>query len=109
MTRREPTLRRLPNEAELYWAPERAALAALDASLVLSIRALKAAHPMLADPDEAPGGDEPLLLLAVSLLATARSMHELIAGYDDLVEHITRVDSTADARAPRSLDDDMPF
>ena len=47
MNRREPTLGRLPTETELYWAPERAALAALDASLVLSIRALKAALPEL--------------------------------------------------------------
>lgn len=109
MSRREPTLRRLPDETELYWAPERAALAALDASLVLSIRALKAAHPMVEEPGEAPGSGEPLLLLVVSLLATARSLHELIAGYDDLVEYLTRVDSPVAARAPRSLDDDMPF
>ena len=109
MSRREPTLYRLPTETELFWAPERAALAALDASLVLSIRALKAAHPMLEDPDEAPNGNEPLLLLGGSLLATARSLHELIEGYDDLVERLTRLDSPAAARAPRSADEDIPF
>jgi hypothetical protein len=109
MSRPEPTLYRLPTETELFWAPERAALAALDASLVLSIRALKAAHPLLGDSDEAPNGNEPLLLLGESLLATARSLHELIEGYDDLVERLTRYDSSIAARAPRSPDDDIPF
>ncbi len=105
MSRREPTLARLPTETELYWAPERAALAALDVSLILSIRALKAAHPMLEDRDEAPDGHEPLLLLGESLLASARSLHELIGGYDDLVARLTRFDPDLAARAPRSADD----
>jgi hypothetical protein len=117
MSRREPTLASLPTETELFWAPERAILAALDVSLVLSIRALKAAHPMLEDPDEAPDGHEPLLLIGESLLATARSLHELIAGYDNLVGHLTRLDSSHAAAAPPTPasadctpeDDDIPF
>jgi len=111
MSRHEPTIACLPTETEIFWVPERAILAALDASLVLSIRALKAAHPMLEDPDEAPDGHEPLLLIGESLLATARSLHELIAGYDDLVEHLTRFDGDRAACAPRAHDpnDDIPF
>ena len=111
MSRREPTIACLPTQTELFWAPERAILAALDASLVLSIRALKAAHPMLEDPDEAPDGHEPLLLIGESILATARSLHELIAGYDDLAEQLTRLDGDLAARAPhvRDPDDDIPF
>lgn len=110
MSRREPTLACLPTTADLFWAPERAILAALDASLVLGIRALKAAHPMLEDA-EAPGGHEPLLLIGESIIATARSLHELIAGYEDLAEHLTRFDGDLAARAPRAHepDDDMPF
>jgi len=86
-------------------APERAVLAALDASLVLGIRALKAAHPMLEDPDEAPDGHEPVLLIGESILATARSLHELIAGYGDLVERLIRVDGGT-ARTSRGSDPD---
>ena len=111
MSRREPTIACLPTEAELFWAPERAILSALDASLVLGIRALKAAHPMLENPDEAPDGHEPILLIGESILATARSLHELIAGYDDLAEQLTRFDGDLAARAPgtRNPDDDIPF
>jgi hypothetical protein len=104
VSRRDPYLARLPTEMQIFWAPERAILAALDASLVLGIRALKVAHPMLEDPDEAPDGHEPVLLIGESILATARSLHELIAGYDQLVERLTRVGGGPTARAPGDSD-----
>ena len=113
--RREPTRASLPTTTDLFWAPERAILAALDASLVLGIRALKAAHPMLDDPDEVP--DQELLLLGESNLATARSLHELLAGYDVLVDRLTRLDNSYTVAASRTPapddctpdDDDIPF
>ena len=110
MTRRDPDLACLPTETEVFWAPERAILTALDASLVLAIRALKAAHPMLEDPDEAPDGYEPLLLLGESILATARGLHELVAAYHQLAGRLTRLDGGRPARAARDSDpdDDIP-
>ena len=116
MSRREPTLACLPTTTDLFWAPERAAIFGLDVSLVLAIRALKAAHPMLDDPGEAPD-HEPLLLIGESILATARSLHELIAGYDKLVDRLTRLDGSYAVAAPPTPapgdctpgDDDIPF
>jgi hypothetical protein len=90
MSRPQPRRTRLPTTQQLFWAPERAILCALDASLILAIRSLKAAHPMLDDPHEAPD-HEPMLSIAQSLLATARGLHELIVGYDDLADSLTRL------------------
>ncbi len=90
---------RLPTTLQLFWAPERAILCALDASLILAIRSLKAAHPMLDDPDQAPEY-EPILTIAQSLLATARGLHELIVGYDDLADRLTRLGSAHAPAAP---------
>ena len=98
MSRSEPTLDHLPTEAELFWAPERAALAALDASLILSIRALKVAHYSHDDPDDSTTV-QPILLLADSILASARSLHELLEGYQALVDRTTR-----SVCGPRSCD-----
>jgi hypothetical protein len=110
MSRHDPDLAGLPTQMEIFWAPERAVLAALDASLILGIRALKAAHPMLEDPDEAPDAHDPVLLIGESILATARSLHELIAGYDDLAGHLTRVDGgTARRSSGSDPDDDASF
>jgi hypothetical protein len=113
--KRVPTLTRLPTTTDLFWAPERAVLAALDASLILGIRALKAAHPMLDDPDQLPD-HQPLLLLGESILATARSLHELLAGYDALVDRLTRLDDSCPGSAPSTPapadytpDDDISF
>ena len=113
--RREPSRSCLPTTTDLFWAPERAILAALDASLLLGIRALQAAHPALDDPDEAP--NQELLLVGESILATARSLHELLVGYDNLAHHLTRLDySPAVAATPTPVpddctpdDDDIPF
>ena len=105
MSRREPDLARLPTEMQIFWAPECALLAALDAGLFLGIRALKAAHPMLEDPDETPGGDE-LLLIGESILATARSLRKLIADYEELVERLTRIEGDPTVRTTRDSDDE---
>ena len=116
MRRRELDFTRPPTTTDLFWAPERAAVFALDVSLVLAIRALKAAHPVLEDPDE-PMDQEPLLLIGESILATARSLHALLDGYQQLVEHLTRPavsysvempdEPTSRDDAPGSSDDDF--
>jgi hypothetical protein len=93
MSPRQPSHIRLPTRTQLFWAPERAILFALDASLIVAIRALKSAHPMLDDPEEKPD-HEPILSIAQTLLATARGLHELIVGYDDLADSLTRLDGS---------------
>ena len=93
---RRPSHTRLPTRTQLFWAPERAILFALDASLIVAMRALKAAHPMLDDPEEQPD-HEPILSIAQTLLATARGLHELIVGYDDLADSLTRLDGRTPA------------
>ena len=119
MSWREPTLGPLPSTPELSWTPECGILAALDASLVLTVRTLKAEHPTLDEPDERTG--EPLLLLAESILASAACLHELIAGYVSIAGCSARFD----CRQPRASrmplspayapaeddddDDDIPF
>lgn len=95
----------LPTTAQLFWAPERAILCALDATLIVAIRALKAAHPMLDAPDEPPD-HEPMLSIVQSLLATARGLHELIVGYDDLADSLTRLDGHTPAPGPTTPDED---
>ncbi len=106
MSRRQGRTR-LPTTAQLFWAPERAILCALDASLIVAIRALKAAHPMLDDPDEPPD-HEPMLSIAQALLAAARGLHELIVGYDDLAGNLTRLDGHTPAPRPTTRDDATP-
>lgn len=106
MSRRQSRTR-LPTTAQLFWAPERAILCALDTSLIVAIRALEAAHPMLGDPDESPD-HEPMLSLAQSLIATARSLHELIVGYDDLADSLTRLDGDTPDPRPPTRDDAKP-
>jgi hypothetical protein len=98
VNRSRPSRISLPTTNQLCWAPERAILCALDASLILAIRALKAEHPMLDDPD-VPPDHEPMLSIAQSLLATARGLHELIIGYDDLADSLTRLDGVCPAPA----------
>ena len=114
--RRELTRACLPTATDLFWAPERAILAALDANLILGIRALGAAHPTLATLDQALG-HQPLLLLGESILATARSLRELLAGYEALVDGLTGPELSCATAAPRAPapadftpdDDDIPF
>lgn len=113
MSWREPSLGGLPSASELSCAPERAILAALDASLVLAIRALKAEHPSLDLPDES--STEPLLLLAGAILASATSLHELIVGYDNLTWRMTCLGATPShpprvpLTRPGAANDDIPF
>ena len=113
MSWREPSLTGLPSTSELSCAPERAILAALDASLVLASRALKAEHPSLDSPDESSA--DPLILLAGSILASAASLHELIVGYEDLTWRLTGPGAIPPCPpyVPRTRagakDDDIPF
>lgn len=114
--RHVPTRVCFPTTSELCSAPERAILAALDANLILSIRALSAAHPTLAILDRGLG-HQPLLLLGESILATARSLRELLAGYEALVDGLTGPELSCAVAAPRAPapadctpdDDDIPF
>jgi len=71
---------------------------------------------MLDDPDETP--DQELLLLGESILSTARSLHELLAGYVVLVDRLTDLGNSYTVAAPRTpapddctpdIDDDIPF
>jgi hypothetical protein len=115
-TRQVPTRVCFPTTTELCSAPERAILAALDASLLLGIRALRAAHPPLAVPKQVLGR-QPLLLLGESILATASSLRELLAGYEALVDGLTGPEYSCAVAAPCTPapadctpdDDDIPF
>ena len=114
--RHVPTRVCFPTTTELCSAPERAILCALDASLLLGIRALRAAHPTLAVPAQAPN-HQPLLLLGESILATASSLRELLAGYQALVDGLAGSDFSCAVAAPCAPapadytpdDDDIPF
>ena len=93
-----PTLA-LPRPDDLHAAPERAALALLDAALVVARAALFAQNPeiaLLGDPLH--GRDPPpTAVLAARLAASADAMHDLIAAYLAALEQLERDD------------DDMPF
>jgi hypothetical protein len=70
-------------------ASERAILAALDASLQLAVRALRAEHPSLDEErssDLQPEPSPPHLALAGSIVTLAESLHELITGYRVVAE-----------------------
>ena len=73
-----------PTPDEIAAAPALAVLAMLDHALVVTQRALLAAHPEVADPDE-PGPGEPtptpMLLTAVPLLEQAQGLRAAIARY----------------------------
>lgn len=99
---------RLPATTDLCSAPERAILASLDANLVLGIRALQAAHPKLDVPAQAPDR-QPLLMLGESILATARSLRELLAGYEALVDALTGPGYVAAPAGWTPDDEDIPF
>ncbi|MGC4116544.1 MAG: hypothetical protein QM765_18590 [Myxococcales bacterium] len=94
----------MPSPAELHDEPQRAILSALDANLVLAIRALKARHPDL-DDHSAYGPHEPLPLLAEAVLACALSLHTILTSYDDLARRGSRLDCDDCSGA----DGDIPF
>lgn len=98
----------LPSPAEIDEAPQRAILAALDANLVLVVRALKAQHPSLDDCDLTR---DPLLLLAEGVVASALSLHNILEAYDYLAKRAARLDyGDSPPEAPGSTDDlDLPF
>lgn len=111
--RHVPTRICFPTTSELCSAPERAILAALDANLVLGIRALRAAHPTLAVTEQVLG-HQPLLLLGESILATAGCLRELLAGYGALLDGLLGPDHSHVVAAPTPADctpddDDIPF
>jgi hypothetical protein len=81
----------LPTERQLFWAPERAILALLDANLVLASRMLNTQHPVLDETDQP--SLVPLLILTRSIIATADSLRLLVAGYHDVAERLTYLEN----------------
>ena len=111
MTCREIESLPLPTATQIFWTPERAILALLDANLLLATRALNAQHPEFDDPDAEPL-DTPLLLMSRAITATAASLRRLIAGYDDVAERLTELENAPPRRpvpssAPGRNDDDI--
>jgi len=89
----------LPRPDALAAAPERAALALLDAALSVATAAVLAENPdvaVLGDPEH--GRDPPLTTqLAARLAVRADALHHLVAAYLAAVEDLDR------------HDDDLPF
>lgn len=89
----------LPRPAALAAAPERAALALLDAALAVATAAVLAENPdvaTLGDPEH--GRDSPLTArLAASLADRADALHRLVVAYLAAVDALERDD------------DDLPF
>ena len=86
-TRREPRTARLPSVAEVFGAPERAVLAALDATLQIATRSLRAEYPgldrqgrIVADPDWEPYVP-PQVPLIEQIVGAANHLHRLLAEY----------------------------
>ena len=104
MKRREPNQAWLPSTEQLMSAPERAILAALDASLLLTIRTLLAEHVGLL-PDGRSSGDanyQPfdasLLPAAEDLVTCAKHLHRLIRRYRTALDCLL-VDGALDSNA----------
>jgi hypothetical protein len=105
MTQLEPIFYGLPSLSELHDSPQRAILAALDANLVLAVRVVKARHTILSDCALA---EEPLHLLAEAVLASALSLHNVLAAYDELAGRIARWNRENEL-LERPDSSDMPF
>ncbi len=84
----------LPRPDDLLAAPERAALALLDAALAVARAALLAENPEVAtlgDPEH--GCDPPLTcVLAARLVARGDALHQLVARYLAAVDDLDRDD-----------------
>jgi hypothetical protein len=94
-----PTLA-LPRADDLHTAPERAALALLDAALAVARAALLAENPdlvVLGEREYLACEPPPTTLLAADLVVRADALHELIAGYLDALDDLDHGD------------DDLPF
>ena len=79
----------LPTSPQITMASERAILAALDATLQLAVRALRAEHPSIDEDRSRDLQAEPPLphqALAGSIVILAETLHELITGYRVVVE-----------------------
>ena len=101
-----PVFLGLPSAKELCDAPQRAILAALDANLVLAVRALQASHHGLHGYNTPR---DPLPLLAEAILACALSLHDVLATYDDLARRACREDCDDSSPEDDGLDPDIPF
>lgn len=108
--RRQQLLAGLPSTAEIASAPERAVLGALDTSIHLAIRALKAAHPTL-ESLRADLSRQPLLQLGEAILDTAACLHGLLADYDEKLDLIGPKRSVIPCTPTPadSSDEDIPF
>jgi len=83
----------LPFDEDIRECPDRAITAALDATLVLAIRVLRAQHIGLANNCES--GDDPLLMLNDSIQACAAGLHLMLVTYDDLLRRLSAADRDA--------------
>ena len=117
----EPTTTWLPSTDEVFMAPERAVLAALDANLQLAIRSLRAEYPgldengrLIQDPNWEPYVP-PQVPMVERIIGSAAELHWLIIQFRttlDLVLHDGSMRDGFDA-PPRGekpdQDDDIPF
>ena len=113
MTNREQESLAPPTTTQIFWSPERAIIAALDANLLMASRMLDAQQPASDDDEEDPN-DAPLLIMARSIIATAASLRRLLAGYDEIAERIVQRDCypqplRASPKPAGTCDDDPIF
>jgi len=94
----------IPSTEQLFDAPERASLAALDATLLLAARALLAAHLELRhdgryqpDPQQDPFA-APLLPVAAEIIRGATHLRRLVGEYRHVADQLL-------ADAPQDCDD----
>jgi hypothetical protein len=90
----------LPRPYDLHNAPERAALALLDAALAVARASLLAENPdvaVLEDPVHGGADPPPSTVLAARLVVRGDALHELIARYLAVLEDLDH------------QDDDPPF
>lgn len=82
----------LPRPDDLNTAPERAALALLDAALAVASAALLAENPDVATlGDPVYGRDPPMTcVLAARLVTRADALHDLVAGYLAALDQLDR-------------------
>lgn len=84
----------LPRPDDLHAAPERAALALLDAALAVARAALLAENPEVASLGDPERGRAPPLtcVLAARLVARGDDLHELLARYLGALDELDRDD-----------------